>query len=255
MNFEDRKAEILRRSDARIASRKRKRRMVLGAVIPVALVAVLAYPVSRLFSDTGKAEKDPTLMSAPSTFHQFAAATSPESVVFDNASSQQPADKPVRGTLPPCTTGAALANPGLPTDGASSQPPAIAITSYEGESISPNLIGYMWPCEKDGTITLMENAIYYRTSVRIHSQYPALELDFGDQSPLNVVAQCWNLAEVSSDEIVDGQALSAELYVPFGEDRQSEPYKITGKSGDYLYQITVTWPQGTGWYVFRAVVE
>ncbi len=58
MNFEERKAEILRRSDERIAKRKRNRRIGLSVALPVLMVAVLAVPAAKLLPES-KEEKAP----------------------------------------------------------------------------------------------------------------------------------------------------------------------------------------------------
>lgn len=237
MNFEERKAEILRRGNARIAAKKKKKRIILGAVIPVVLVALLALPVHHLLQGR-KAEEKAALLQMEAIAE-----------VSDSSNKQKHPQITVNET--------SKVEPGNPA-GFPIAPPDVKLYSHDGFHIQPMNAGYRWL----NTISEGPNIFYPgMVEVRIDTQYGYLILDASAYAPTNVYAECWDISMIGSEHHYSMDSLSLDIFydpncgelIPGGDHGLSKHlYKIGLKPGENIYLIHIQWPTGSASYSFRA---
>ena len=269
MNFEERKAEILRRANGRIAAKKRKKRIILGAVVPVLLVAVLAFPVGRLLG-TAKGEEKATAIqmenqpSIPPDEETipFPQVTYPESVLHDNSPGVPPGSSMGRFTIGRDPRGNWNLGFFYQT------PPDLWLYSLEGDVVKAQKVGYYWT----NKILFGENSTVSESpdilspgvvDVQIHTSYGYLVLDASNYMPWDVDAEYWSASVLGKESFFDGNGQSASLFfdgsqwLPACTDffPSQKLYRLNLRPGDNIYHISIQWPKGGASYCFRVNYE
>ncbi len=279
MNFDERKAEILRRGEAKIAARKRKKRIILGTVIPVALVAVLALPFSQL---SGRSKKEASLtMEGLPHFTQAVAEMCPELLETNNALANDKVCETAPeidpefsytgadgkyNTLPLCTTSGELyAEPARPLeDNFPSEPPAITVTTADGNTVSPMIVGQCW-------LTLVDGKIMHRISKDLNVLYPGvvnvtittqgqtLTLDTRTLPPSEVRVECWPTSQITKDFQYASSASQGVTVTRLPQQEDSslphDLFEIQLKPGSYVYRVYIEWSCGSASYAWIATAE
>lgn len=255
MNFEERKAEIFRRGNARIAAKKRKKRIVLGAVVPVLLVALLAFPVDRLLGSAKGEEK----------------ATA---IQMENQPSIAPGEQPApQATYPELQPDDNLLSPILRDNPQETgletlylTPPNIYVYSPEGTRIQAMDVGYWWEVEFLGSTTgvVAESPDIFSpgvVEVRIDTCYGFLIVDVSNYMPAKVDSLYWSIDTIGKGSDADRKSNSASLsfgkdmeqYIPNHDFNLSKNlYRLDLAPGENLYRINIQWPNGYATYSFRA---
>ncbi|MBQ6889498.1 MAG: hypothetical protein IJN53_00500 [Oscillospiraceae bacterium] len=271
MNFEERKAEIFRRGNARIAAKKRKKRIILGAVVPVLLVALLAFPVGRLLSSAKGEEKAPAILmeNQPSIApgeQPAPQATYPELVLNDNT-------QPFSPGVPP---GSSMGRFTIGRDPRGNwnlgffyqTPPDLWLYSLEGDVVKAQEVGYNWT----NKILFWENSTVSESpdilspgvvDVQIHTSYGYLVLDASNYMPWDVDAEYWSASVLGKESFFDGNGQSAFLafdenqWLPASTDffPSQKLYRLNLRPGDNIYHISIQWPKGGASYCFRVNYE
>ncbi len=248
MNFEERKAEIFRRANGRIAAKKRKKRIILGAVVPVLLVAVLAFPISRMLSNPGE-EKAPAIQ-------------------MENQSSIAPGEHPApQATYPEISPDSSLQSNESPTfrddpldtslDILYHLPPDVYLYSLDKEKIQ--LIPYSgsWTYEQSGQNFTVDFSPAV-SKVEMDTCCGYLILDVSCLMPKQVYGSVTDGGKTSSLNI---QALTDEdvgylNYIPESNfsfssySLASYLYLIELTPGENHYSIVIDWPNGSVRYDF-----
>ncbi len=242
MNFEERKAEILRRSQLRIAQRKRSQRIALGLGSSALVLALAALPLTRLSQRSGNLESH--LGSFPAHIGQTQPENMQEVLTTQATTQLQLSDE----ANAPLTSAANEADPGW------SQPPACRLTTVEGARVSAALGGYYWEITTDGhTNALICDAPHPLDASfpmpSVTTAAPTLQLDRFSMAPARITCQCWPQESIGSFStapeavtVSDSQAL---ILLP----------------GTYIYELSICWePEasgvgGTVTYAFLATYE
>jgi hypothetical protein len=257
MNFEERKAEIFRRANGRIAAKKRKKRLILGAVVPVLLVAVLAFPVGRMLGSAKGEEKATAIQmeNQPSIApgdHPAPQATCPE---LDLESILQSSESPTFRDDPLDTSLDILYH----------LPPDIYLYSQEGERIQAMQVSYFWIQVVDGQeiSTVQESPDILEPGVvdkQIDTSYGYLILDASNLKPTSVDAEYWSITAIGKESAFNTKGNEASLYFDEGNDQlfpsssftlNSNLYRLELAPGENIYQIQIQWPNGTVYCSFR----
>lgn len=249
MNFEERKAEIFRRGNARIAAKKRKKRIILGAVVPVLLVAVLAFPVSQVL---GSSKEEKAL-----------------AIQMENQPSIAPGDYPVpQATYPelqpdsglqPCDSDTLNDDP-LDTslDILYHLPPDVYLYSLEKKKIQ--LIPYSgsWTYEQSGQdFTIDFSPAVSKVEIDTCCNY--LILDVSCLMPKQVYGSVTDGGEASALSIralTDEEDVGYLGYIPKSNysfasySLASYLYLIELKPEENHYSIVIDWPNGSVRYDF-----
>lgn len=254
MNFEERKAEILRRANGRIAAKKRKKRIILGAVVPVLLVAVLAFPVGRLLG-TAKGEEKATAIQmenqpsiAPGE-HPAPQSTYPELQPDDNLLSPILRDDPLETGLETLYL----------------TPPNIYLYSQEGEMIQAVELGHSWKYSFLGLESHSKSehgdALYPgMVDVQLSTSHGYLILDASNLKPTSVDAEYWSVTSIGKESAFYSKGSEASLYFDEGNDQlfptssftlSSNLYRLELAPGENIYQIQIQWHNGTVYCSFR----
>ena len=254
MNFEERKAEILRRGNARIAAKKRKKRIILGAVVPVLLVALLAFPVGRLLSSAKGEEKAPA-------------------IIMENQPSVAPGEHPApQATCPELDLESILQSSESPTlrddplvDIFYNLPPDIYLYSQEGEMIQAVELGHSWKSSFLGLESHSKSehgdALYPgMVDVQLSTSHGYLILDASNLKPTSVDAEYWSITAIGTESAFNTKGNEASLYFDEGNDQlfpnssftlSSNLYRLELAPGENIYQIQIQWPNGTVYCSFR----
>lgn len=261
MNFEERKAEILRRGNARIAAKNRKKRIILGSVVPVLLVALLAIPVGSILGNAKGEEK----------------ATA---IQMENQPSIAPGEHPApQATCPEISPDSSLQSNKSPTfrddpldtslDILYHLPPDVYLYSQEGEKIQAMQVSYFWIQVVDGQEigTVHESPDILQPGVvdeQIDTSYGYLILDASNLKPTSVNAEYWSITAIGKESAFYSKGNSASLYFDEGNDQlfpsssftlSSNLYRLELAPGENIYQIQIQWPIGTAWFSFLANYE
>ncbi len=250
MNFEERKAEIFRRANGRIAAKKRKKRIILGAVVPVLLVAVLAFPVSRLLGSAKGEEKS-------------------TAILMENQPSIAPGEHPApHATYPEISPDSSLQSNESPTfrddplntdlDILYHLPPDVYLYSLDKEKLLLVPYSGSWTYEQSGqnfTVDFspavskieMDTCCGYLildVSCLVPRQVYGSVTDSGKASALNIQA-------LTSEEDVGYLGYIPESNFSFTSySMASYLYLIELKPGENLYSIVIDWPNGSMRYDF-----
>lgn len=260
MNFEDAKAEIFRRGNARIAAKKRKKRILLGAAIPVLLVALLAFPVSRLLRGSAK-EKAPALL-------------------MENQDAIAPGSTPAPGTTFPenrpesnpqsCGSSVLNEDPAKTSlDISYILPPDVYLHSAEGEKLQPMQSGYCWIQITHGqeVTSVAESPDILQPGVvdrQITTNCDYLLLDASNYVPQNVEARYWSTSVIGIESYYTSNGSAASIYSDEGNDQEllsnsftlsSNLYRLELVPGENIYELEIQWPNGTVFCCFRVNYE
>ncbi len=261
MNFEERKAEIFRRANGRIAAKKRKKRIILGSIVPVLLIALLAIPVGSMLGSAKGEEKAPAIQMenqssiAPGE-HPAPQATWPELDLESGLQSSEPltlGDDPLNTSL----------------DILYHLPPDIYFYSQEGDKIQPMQVSYFWIQVVDGQEigTVSESLDILQPGVvdeQIDTSHGYLILDASNLKPTSVDAEYWSITAIGTESAFYSKGNNASLYFDEGNDQlfpsssftlSSNLYRLELAPGENIYQIQVQWPKGTAWFSFLANYE
>ena len=269
MNFEERKAEIFRRANGRIAAKKRKKRIVLGAVVPVLLVAVLAFPVGRLLGSAKGEEKataiqmenQPSIAPGEETI-PFPQVTYPELVLNDNSPGVPPGSSMGRYTIGRDPRGNWNLGFFYQT------PPDLWLYSLEGDVVKAQEVGYYWTNKIlfGGNSAVSESPDILSpgvVDVQIHTSYGYLVLDASNYMPWDVDAEYWSAGVIGKESYYDGNSKEAYLcfdgnqWLPASTDffPSQKLYRLNLRPGDNIYHISIQWPKGGASYCFRVNYE
>ncbi len=249
MNFEERKAEIFRRSDARIAKRKRNRRIALGVCIPVAvLVIALPFALNR-----GGLETTPgTQMMAAAENAPAYTATNEK---FTNATKDGLASVPVQDEMASVPTTS-------PDTGELSfqKPPQITVFSGEGPAFSVSGGYFYWEYTENGMTVCSKASPVHPLDPKFPrpqftTETPTVTLDTSSALSGWVVAEAW---PVSSLGDYDAKSLPVTVNTfpnPANWLLTHDLHQVELLPGEYLYKVTIRWPQGQAFYCFQANYE
>ncbi len=264
MNFEERKAEILRRGRAKIARQKRKKRIILAAlVIPVALVAALSLPAGRLLQ--GKSEEK---TSQQMSFNQVdKELMADEKERLDTSASNSAAEVDPEYTIretnaPVIATQPELAEiPMVSESILYASPPAITLTTAESASQVPMVVSQYWPIFNDGKaegyyVQKALNVLYPGVvNVSLTTQSQTLTLDALAVAPSSVAVECWPTSSISQDLSRNQPPSKGVSVVGLPQEGGQVLYHIELLPGSYVYQIHLNWAFGSASYAFIATVE
>ncbi len=266
MNFEERKAEIFRRGQQQIAQRRRKRRMILGAVVPIALIAVLTVPAIGLLEGMHKKEAPRQMGSLQLSrgdkesisLHNPTAPATPQETVpeIDFGYSFHGNASADISPLPELRD-----DPMVSEDIPYSDPPAITITTAEGASGSPIVISRCWPIVEGGkaygySTQKAANVLYPGVvNIAVTTKQLTLELDTLAVAPSSITVECWPTSEISLEYNRVQPASQSVSAVALSQGENQCLYKIGLLPGSYVYQVHLDWPFGFATYAFIATVE
>lgn len=241
MNFEERKAEILRRSQARIARRRRNQRIALSVAGSALVLALAAVPLTRLGRRSGNSE------SLLEPFPVHTGGTRPENMqeaVTPQTTTQQLSDE----VHTPLTT---VTNEEVRNW---NQPPACRLTTAEGASVPAAMGGYYWEITTDGhTNAVICDALHPLDAnfsmPSVTTAAPTLQVDGFSIAPARITCQCWPQEDL-------GNFSTAPETVTV-----SDSQTLTLLPGTYIYELSICWePEasgvgGTVTYAFQATYE
>lgn len=246
MNFEERKAEIFRRSEEISARRKRKKRIIMGTLVPAMLVAVLAFPTSRILGKDGEKGN-----------FQLSGKEGGSSTIDDSPAATIPTDE-----MPNVTAYPELNSPAKDLETIPGCPPAITLTTAEGDIKFPGLVRFLLPDPENGEAEnnrLQDIAFLLRpgaVKTELTTQSQTLVLDMAELAPEKITVECWPVSDIAADLGID-LPLSQAVYIAkqSADNADRSLYEIRLLPGSYIYRLSLEWSWGYVSYAFIATVE